>query len=120
MRLQAEPVFKAPLLGAVILGYQGKGPHIQGPLVAPYIGPCVGGHFRGLFYTAHSIGIALFSFGKNTPFNSIGKVFIPPKIEAIVGACVGHTEAIYRGLSIEKMQALVNRVHKSTFTCAIV
>lgn len=85
MRLQAEPVFKAPLLGAVILGYQGKGPHIQGPLVAPYIGPCAGGHFRGLFYTAHSIGIALFSFGKKTPLKDIGKVFIPPRIGAVVG-----------------------------------
>ncbi len=85
MRLQAEPVFKAPLLGAVILGYQGKGPHIQGPLVAPYIGPCVGGHFRGLFYTAHSIGIALFSFGKKAPLKDTGKVFIPHKIKALVG-----------------------------------
>lgn len=85
MRLQAEPVFKAPLLGAVILGYQGKGPHIQGSLVAPYIGHCAGGYFRGLFYTAHSIGIALFSFGKKTPLKDIGKVFIPPKIKALVG-----------------------------------
>ena len=85
MRLQAEPVFKAPLLGAVILRRRGKGPHIQGPLVAPYIGPCVGGNFRGLFYTAHSIGIALFSFGKKTPLKDIGKVFIPPRIRAVVG-----------------------------------
>lgn len=85
MRLQAEPVFKAPLLGAVILGHQGKGPHIQGPLVAPFLGPCAEAHIRGLFYTAHSIGIALFSFGKKTPLKDIGKVFIPPKIEAIVG-----------------------------------
>lgn len=67
------------------MGYQGKGPHIQGPLVAPYIGPCAGGHFRGLFYTAHSIGIALFPFGKKTPLKDIGKVFIPPKIKALVG-----------------------------------
>lgn len=74
MRLQAEPVFKAPLLGAVILVHQGKG-----PLVAPYIGPCVGGHFRGLFYTAHSIGIALFSFGKKAPLKDIGKVLYPIK-----------------------------------------
>ena len=61
-----------------------------------------------------------FFHGKNTTLNGIGKVFIPPKIEAIVGACVAVQRAIYRGLSIEKMQALVNRVHKSTFTCAIV
>ena len=62
-----------------------KAPYIQGPLVAPYIGPCVGGHFRGLFYTAHSIGIALFSFGKKAPLKDIGKVFIPHKIKALVG-----------------------------------
>ena len=35
--------------------------------------------------TAHSIGIALFSFGKKTPLKDIGKVFIPPKIKALVG-----------------------------------
>ena len=53
--------------------------------MAPYIAHCAGGHFRGIFYTAHSIGIALFSFGKKTTLKDIGKVFIPPKIEALVG-----------------------------------
>lgn len=36
-------------------------------------------------YTAHSIGKALFSFGKKAHFSGIGRVIIPPKIKAIVG-----------------------------------
>ena len=70
---------------ALILGPQGKHPLFTRPPCRPVLGAVCVDHFRGLFYTAYSIGTALFSFGKKATFYSIGKVFIPPKIEALVG-----------------------------------
>jgi len=90
--------YRAPFLGGVILFPQESTPIYKAPFVAPFLGPLSHGLYRGYLCTAYSIGIALFSFGKNAPLQGIGKVFIPPKIEALVGPCVGHIG----GLSIRK------------------
>ncbi len=70
---------------ALFLGPREKAPIYKAPFVAPFLGPLSYGLYRGYLCTAHSIGKALFSFGKNTPLQGIGRVIIPPKIEALVG-----------------------------------
>lgn len=92
MRLQAEPIFR-PRFGGPYFRPPGKAPPIYKAPCRPVLGAVCVGHFRGLFYTAYSIGTALFSFGKKATFYSIGKVFIPPKIEALVGLVL----AVQRG-----------------------